>query len=1232
MITRGHAMDKDDEFKINTSSDDQDALLNVKVDGKSVLEVLTPSYKLLFNTLMDFREVVFDSLFDEKPFKTTEGIFVDAKGTILKYNDYYNKAELEQPLRRVSFGSTAAEKNIYTTSVASIQKNALKEMIDKDLYLTFSNLFYRDVGNNLLSSPLVFIKVKLYEKEGVYYLKALTDGPIFNEELIRRIKERFDIDISYNRYDFDLYEYISFASGKVANLLWGVDETSYLSDFDIFESNRLARLKELDTRLLSVKAINSIRVKKEMIDEGRLDRSVDKNIDENGIAAISVTSKEQQKYLFEKYLVRELKAGKKVLIVDGKDDVEEFIKHYKLQFAYNPYTPTSNSVSLFDAFNRIGKYKYTIKEDLDTYDEVTTAYNEFRMLEEEKLEVVSPTGESLYDIINEIISLNDKISHPLEIDLAEDYDENDFASDKEFLDSLSNLKDLRNSIVIDNPFYGLEASKDKTTYDNLIKIVDETCFDLLQFFSAVKELNENSHGFVKIEKLRDYDEYISHFELFVRYDGFPLRYFEFDNDERLLAILSSAKNAYSIAGSLKLSIENLTSATFFSKITTELYEKAAGKNRKAKKELKSFLKVKDKKNYISLLTLLGNYYENDKHIVSYFNELKNGYNITVSTIDDIINVESALAYIDDYTRYVKLYDETVDFNSEFVKELFNDTDKRLTFKNVILPKLEAMRYKIDADIDEYHEFNPHDYTDYTDITYEDLKQEFENKRRGTYEEFASYSEFSQKLKEASRHLKDFLNEYIKLEVPMSTFASDYIYSLDVAIYNNYIRGRLGYNQWNECAQKYIKGLSVGQEAMKANDLLVMVSELKEKSRRSEINHVLDEIKHLTRSTRVLNTPFMVSRYMNTLTDYYPITYVSSKEVFIYHNVKFDTIIINNANISGGALAHAIGLGHETIIFQDSDYPFNKPISTNLKDISGGVIFDEIKFSLEKLFDGVKLSYDIKLNKEYKNNIIPVSLVLHGSKDVSFVLLPDIIYLKDDEYFETYIEFLPEYINNVLKITPIMINTIELATAKDKSVYLRNIISGVLESKLTFTKVEEINKKEVTKSGNKEKYLKRLTDINNSFESFPLLDEIDELLEKKDYEKVFELVSPINATKLMAYGNDFAQYVLDKVKEGVIVLRKDHFYIGPNLRIKVRKSLPSQRQMEDISIDEVLRAIYVYLSNFSYMTYGALVNELVHLYGIYDDDPIFKSRMQRALVVLISKGYIVKNNNKYSLVR
>lgn len=1224
-------MDKDDEFQINTSFEEQDALLNVKVDGQSVLEVLTPSYKLLFTTLMDWREVAFDSLFDNDPFKTTEGVFVEAKGSIIKYKEFYSKSELEQPLRRVSFGSTAAEKNIYTTSIKLAQNRALKDMVNRDMYLTFSNLFYRDTENNLLSSPLVFIKVKIYEKDGTFYMKALNDGPIFNEELMRLIKERFGIDISYNRYDFDLYEYISFASGKVANLLWGVDETSYLSDFHIFESNRIARLRELDTRLLSVKAINSLRVNKEMIDEGRLYSSVERNIDENGIAAIKINSKEQQKYLFEEYLTKELKAGKKVLVVDGKEDLEDYIDHYNLQFAYNPYAPTSNSVSLFDAFNRIGKHKYEIKADAERFDELMTAYSEFKMLEEEKIEVTTPTGESLYDIINEIILLREKTIHPLPIDLADDYDENDFASDKEFLDSLNDLTDLRDSVVINNPFYGLEACKDKTTYDNLIKIVDETCFDLLQFFSAIDDLNKNSHGFVKIEKLRDYDEYINHFDLFVRYDGFPLRYFEFDNDERLLAILSSAKNAYSIAGSLKLSIENLTSASFFSKMTTDLYDRAVNKNRKSKKELKSFLKVKDRKNYKSLLTLLGNYYENDKHIVSYFNELKSGFDLTISTIEDIINVESALAYIDDYTRHVKLYDETVDFNNEFVKELFNDADKRLTFKNITLPNLETMRYKIDADIDEYHEFNPHDYTDYTDITYEELKQEFENKRRGTYEEFASYSSFSQKLKEASRHLKDFLNEYIELEVPMTSFANDYIYSLDIAIYNNYICNRLGYNQWNESAQKYLRGLSDGVEVARANDLLVMVSELRNKSGRAEINHVLEEIKELTRSTRVLNTPFMVSRYLNTLTDFYPINYVSSKEVYLYPNVRFDTVIINNSNISSSSLAHAIALGHETVLFQE-EHPFNRPISTDLNDISGGKLYEEMRSSLDKLFEGINLSYDLEFNKAYKGNIIPISLSLPGSNGVSFVLLPDIIYLKDNAYFETYIDFLPEYINNVLKVTPIMINTIELAIAKDKSFYLRNIINGVLESKITLDKITSSVKKQEMKIGDKERYLKRLTDINNSFESFPMLDEIDDLLEKKRFEKVFELVSPINATKLMAYGSEFAQYVLDKVKEGKIVLRKDHFYIGPSLRIKVRKSLPSQRQMEDISIDEVLRAIYIYLSNFSYMTHESLVNELVHLYGIYGDDPIFKSRMQRALIVLVNKGYIKKDKNKYFLVK
>ena len=228
--------------------------------------------------------------------------------------------------------------------------------------------------------------------------------------------------------------------------------------------------------------------------------------------------------------------------------------------------------------------------------------------------------------------------------------------------------------------------------------------------------------------------------------------------------------------------------------------------------------------------------------------------------------------------------------------------------------------------------------------------------------------------------------------------------------------------------------------------------------------------------------------------------------------------------------------------------------------------------------------------------------------------------------------MPRIINDTLEITPIIINTLEIALADDKNLYLRQVINGLLEQKRLEKENKEVKKtKEHLATPSKEKYLERLTDIYNNFSDYPSEFEIKELLNNHEYETLLKKIVPFNSNKIMLYGKEFYDYVIDQKNLGKIKLTSDKFYYIPGEKIEVKKSLHSQRPIEDVSIEEMVRAIYTYLLNFSFVRIDVLLNELMHVFASSTSDPIFNETYTKAINYLLNKGYILKEYNKIRLV-
>ena len=1225
-------MNINDEYQKAIDGQYDNDLLHVVADGKKVLEVLAPNYKDLFYAMASWNEIQIASLFDEKPFKKDNQECVYAGKVLLEYKNIYQKSELEQALRNVTFGAKIDECKIYLTTNYVNSINTLESMLSKNIYLTFCSLFYRDKNNNLVKSPLFFLRGKLRKNENGFFIKCTSDGPIFNEALARFIQDEHSIDITYNKVVFDYYDYITFVSHKVANLLWAIEESTYIITTNVIKSNALARISNLGNTILSYKTIRNLKEEPNKIEDNLpLVSKLQEELQKNSVLNLKINDEKLKTKAFTEVLTKAIKNEKSILVIGDKTLFDETVEKLKLRPFVNPYSTLNNKLSLFDAFNEIEKDNFTLNYDGTRFLELSKIQKDFYMMEEEKTMISIPTGETIVEAIQSIMKHDKNLVSPLDINIAADYSYDDFLEDRECLETINNSKSIKDTVLADHPFYGLETENSKENFDKLKALLQKIDENIEDFFNSAKDLCESSNGFIKIEKPRDFDEYENHFELFCRYNGFPLIYFNYDNDEKLVELLSAIKSGFKSISSLKLSIENMTSNSFFLDDWETLLEKEKSKDRKAKKELKVKLKTKTHANLKSLILLLDSYKTNLQKVDSYINFVEENYQIKIKSIDDIIYCENALSYVDDFIRQVKLYD-SINFNSDFVKKVMTDGDYRKQLNDIILPSIQQKRFELDTLFDEYKEFNPHDYNDYSDFTYDELKMSFKAKINASYEEFEEYCNLSQKLKDASHHLKDYINEYSDLNQPLTNFTNDFMFSLYEAFYTNYESLYGGSEAWIENEEKYISILKEYESLYYINEIKSIEQLQQAKCEKDELNRTKDELRKLTKTSRVYNTAYIYPRYQKKLVYYYPIDYVSNDDVYAYANAKYDIVIILDLeSLNVIQLFNALMLGNSAVIFEKEE-TLKKCYEINYSNLLEKRYWKKVEPVLKDLVKDIKIDYDIKLNYEYKNDVFPIALIRPGTEKPSFILIPDLVYLLNNDCLWTYCNLMPRIINDTLEITPIIINTLEIALADDKNLYLRQVINGLLEQKRLEKENKEVKKtKEHLATPSKEKYLERLTDIYNNFSDYPSEFEIKELLNNHEYETLLKKIVPFNSNKIMLYGKEFYDYVIDQKNLGKIKLTSDKFYYIPGERIEVKKSLHSQRPIEDVSIEEMVRAIYTYLLNFSFVRIDVLLNELMHVFASSTSDPIFNETYTKAINYLLNKGYILKEYNKIRLV-
>ena len=415
-------MNINDEYQRAIDGQYDNDLLHVVADGKKVLEVLAPNYKDLFYAMASWNEIQIASLFDEKPFKKDNQECVYAGKVLLEYKNIYQKSELEQALRNVTFGAKIDECKIYLTTNYVNSINTLESMLSKNIYLTFCSLFYRDKNNNLVKSPLFFLRGKLRKNENGFFIKCTSDGPIFNEALARFIQDEHSIDITYNKVVFDYYDYISFVSHKVANLLWAIEESTYIITTNVIKSNALARISNLGNTILSYKTIRNLKEEPNKIEDNLpLVSKLQEELQKNSVLNLKINDEKLKTKAFTEVLTKAIKNEKSILVIGDKTLFDETVEKLKLRPFVNPYSTLNNKLSLFDAFNEIEKDNFTLNYDGTRFLELSKIQKDFYMMEEEKTMISIPTGETIVEAIQSIMKHDKNLVSPLDINIAADY-------------------------------------------------------------------------------------------------------------------------------------------------------------------------------------------------------------------------------------------------------------------------------------------------------------------------------------------------------------------------------------------------------------------------------------------------------------------------------------------------------------------------------------------------------------------------------------------------------------------------------------------------------------------------------------------------------------------------------------------------------------------------------------------------------------------------------------------
>jgi len=1179
-----------------------------------------------------------------------------------KANALYRKL-LEH--KSLIYDEDIAEKNIdkfyliNTFGVSSDDKKNVDQFVDCELYLSLLSLSYRIAGEKQdQEAPLFFIPVKLVTNGDKKELQLISSTPIFNYALLKKLKETYDLDLNYHYYDFEINAYRDFIDKKSHAFFFSVKEHICLLKCKAAKLYRSNLLYLNQGELYVNPVIEAIFGEKSGKEEEKekvepivttypfLAKAYDFLASDRCVNMVFSNGKLESN-IIKHITLEHINQGQVVSIFSNDED---HISHYSedqdfKSLLFKPEGHRNYIIDLLESEKEVFKEPESNNEVLENYLSSLKSRDEsfnwpFEQNREEFLEQLAN-----YSALGQV-------KYKFDIGC---YTDEEYSKDREFFHRFAKLSSMKDISIYDHPFYGLTSRADNDTYKELQKIVSSCLENIDEFSSKIKQSNLNQWKFGDIDSFYDYTKIHKHFDVLRQYSGFNPKYFDLDLSSIDMESLSKLKSLYDSDSSLKLAVDNMTNFEIWSQDLSSLSAAYNGKGkvrRKAIKQAISMLKIGDKKNVSSLFRLIDIHLKNLQDIDSCKKQFE-GLDINLSTIDEIVELESAVEYLELYHRHCTLYDDIEFEDNELVKRYFNDSEFREEFNDNIIDKLDDLAGKLQVEFDNiYSYFDAAEKRDYEVMSFVDVKRHLMLLRDTSYEMYLDYYNFVSYLNTVSVPLAEVINSLIANHMSFKNLEVDFFASIFAAYKKkSFDSASDSFSSLRELKTIYKKSID---EKMQQNvtDLLREIHEHIEEYKDSTTYRAF--VKDAKKLALHINSPRndeLIKKFQDVVFKLKPLM-VGRKSSYLRAYNKTDlSIIFDPESYSTIDLLLILALSRRVIFVshrEDESVKLGlnsvllrnvmKTCNIGLKEILEPIVTPAMGEHLFNLieYNANSLGYQLVKDYEYNGDIYPLVLIHPGVKKPRVLLFNDITLNED---FASIVNNVFPVIHSVYDVEcvefPLFISALSPKTVlKDILIPSRRGSTEVKETE----EVNEISQEEkvsedishiasVSYEKQRELYEERLNKIRSSFIKRPLYNPEEEV-ERDDIDGYIFAVLPVSVEDYQTFKPIMKEKFNGYYRSGLIIKMGDHFF-PKNLEMLTLR--PGLKDLSKLTDYELRKAVFTYLSNFTYMNKKELVKILADVIETDDIDAL-DERVDLIIADLLKKDMICIDGEKVSLYK
>jgi len=1146
---------------------DNNPLLNVPLSNIDVMQIGTKSNNLFFENLGLNKEFIFRNFCEKEEANKKQDI-----STVLnKWKNQINALDLITDLNSID------------------QENYLFNCIDNNnVYISFVNLYYkRKNSNNICCSPLLFIKVNIQKKDLKYTLKLDYNYIIENKILTRLLQQEYKVDLSYELMNFNYEKFLDDTKRKVEPLMFAIDETIQIVNYDIMQDlYKLSLLEQNEQNYLSNNIFKflkgeSINNKQEFFSKSDEFHFVQKGLNElasNDIIAIHMDTSLEKDFLYR--TINEYVSKKETVLIVSSSKAEKDDTHSKLTSHYFDKFVGMKSIfdpstSLFNLLKLIPNKQSNInssalirkQEILDMQQENrinNLKIKEFSNIEKEKDDVISKMYyETKKHATQTYTFAQDK-----------HYYESNYLIDKEFIDYVKDDYFNKNDIKTDI-FLNVSSLVFSDQYTLFIKFINEVINDFNRIQEIVNLSHINESGFGNFNNFDEIKKKLYLFDIYLEFFHFDYRYFNIGFTEDIVQKLDLLISAYRTKASIQLSLDLLCDKRIWEYDFADLlqYIVLNKRNKVIDADLKSIIKLKPyKKSYKTLAILLDKYINNENIITQNINNIQDYFNIDLSNeaknLDILLNVKNIYLYLEKYNDFKLTYKNKFIINSEFEhqifisNEFFNQFEKNLKLIHPIIEKIKDNLSKLEIVVE-------NDKFDFVNTNFSECVNHLKEYLNGSQQDFTYAIQYKKLLNSTS----PFLSEVIE-SINYKDFAN-----LSNNFYVSFIQHDLMLTFKELGGFKFIEKLSEFEETTNNQydeslyyldvDLLRNYDAYRQDViDQPSFNQTLINLKKET-----INGPFyQTNRALKLAGDIYfhlkPIQIEYIKDLYVYKARKFDLeIIFYDKTTSVFDLLFALTMAEKVIIIDNSNSFKNHDFYLNddLNEYNSfyklpAVTFNKIKAAFKRQGIELKKNY---LSKEGFN--IPLGF---SYNDITYLLS---IENQDNIYTTNKALNFPAFLNLQYNI---------------KTVHLYLLFFMIYEDLSVFSLYNKI-------------------DISKSLNSISTkqYDELTSEQKKRvDYYMALERIDI-----------SFSNYIN---KDG-----------STNESNNLKRSLKQYRPIQSIPYEEIANGILTYLKSFTYLSKQTLIDKIADVVDTNRYDIDFLQLFSKAVKYLTDNNLIEEKENR-----